>query len=100
VTVLLVVLALAAGAGLAAYCTERQRRIAAERIAGTAWAGQTPTPAAPNAESLEARALRIEGQRTRVTVVDRLTAKPPAGVGLSKREAERLWAVANGEQAP
>ena len=94
-TIALAVLAAVAGAAAMGYWLERQRRLAAERIAGTAWASVPPTPPPAPTESLEARALRIEGERTKTTVVDRLQM-----AGLSEREARRLWAVANGEQAP
>ena len=83
-------LALLAGAGWMGYYAERQRRINAEKMAGTHFATVVPKPREPEPPA-EERALKAAATEARDEVVERLMQG-----GFSEKEAHRMLRAADG----
>lgn len=84
-------LALLAGSGWMGWYVERQRRIHAERLSGTYFGAVVPRPRDPEPPA-EERAL----QAAKIEAEDETAQRLMQGLGISRREADRMIRVAEG----
>lgn len=88
---LALILALLAGSGWMGWYVERQRRIHAERLSGTYFGAVVPRPRDPEPPA-EERALAA----AKVEAEDETATRLMQGLGISRREADRMIRVAEG----